>query len=141
MRPPPDHAVDAPELVEVDPFDLPEWLGEADVVWSGGSGLRTAHLVRGTLAGGPGQETACDLIAVDEAYPTVVATDDTRVRAHRAWRHGQVLVVRVQGRITLAAPGTRWTSEGVLDALSRLARAVGASAERYAVHLRIGDDR
>ena len=45
----------APLLVEVDPFDLPEWLGESDVVWSGGSGLRTAHLVEGALSGGPGQ--------------------------------------------------------------------------------------
>ena len=41
-----------PVLLEVDPFDLPEWLGEADVVWSSGSGLRTSHLVEGTLAGG-----------------------------------------------------------------------------------------
>ncbi len=131
----------APLLVEVDPFDLPEWLGGSEVVWSGGSGLRTAHLVEGTLAGGPGQETPCDLLAVDEAYPTIVASDDTRVRAHRAWRHGQVLVVRHDRRVTLAAPGTRWTSEGVLDAISRLARAVGASPEQFAVHLRIGDDR
>ncbi len=131
----------APLLVEVDPFDLPEWLGESDVVWSGGSGLRTAHLVEGALSGGPGQETPCDLLAVDEAYPTIVATDDTRVRAHRAWRHGQVLVVLHRDRVTLAAPGTRWTSEGVLDAMSRLARAVGASPEHFAVHLRIGDDQ
>ncbi len=130
-----------PALVEVDPFDLPEWLGDADVVWSGGSGLRTAHLVEGTLAGGPGQETPCDLLAVDEAYPSPVASEDTRVRAHRAWRHGQVLVVLSGERVTLAAPGTRWSTESVLDALSRLARAVGASPERYAVHLRIGDDR
>ncbi len=142
---------DAPALVDVDPFELPEWLGELDVVWYAGSGLRTAHLVVGALAAqqpGPAGRPAeperlgCSLVAVDEAHPVPVADDATRVRAHRAWRHGQVLVVQAPDGdgIALAAPGTRWSSEGVLDALARLARAVGASPERYAVHLRIGDD-
>ena len=38
----------------------------------------------------------------------------------------------------LAAPGTRFDPDLVLDALGRLARAVGAHAERYAALLRIG---
>ena len=135
-------------LSDLDPFDLPSWLGEGDVVWSATSGLRSGHLVGGTLheaGGSPGPdrrpcEHPCDLMAVDEAYPVAVAVDDVRVRAHQAWRHGQVLVCARGDRLVLAAPGTRWDAEGVLDALSRLARAVGASPERYAVHLRIGDD-
>ncbi len=131
-------------LSDLDPFDLPSWLGEGDVVWSATSGLRSGHLVGGTLhagsAEGGGAEHPCDLMAVDEAYPVVVAPDDVRVRAHQAWRHGQVLVCSREDRLVLVAPGTRWGAEGVLDALGRLARAVGASPERYAVHLRIGDD-
>lgn len=128
----------ATPLAELDPFDLPEWLGEGDVVWSAGSGLRTGYLVVGELCG-DGGALACDLMAVDEAYPVAVAEDRTRVSAHRAWRHGQVLLTARNGRLTLAAPGTRWDAGGVLDALGRLALAVGASAERYAVQLRIGD--
>ncbi len=131
-------------LSDLDPFDLPAWLGEGDVVWSATSGLRSGHLVGGTLheggTGGGGAEHPCDLMAVDEAYPVAVASDDVRVRAHQAWRHGQVLVCERGDRLVLAAPGTRWGAEGVLDALARLARAVGTSPERYAVHLRIGDD-
>lgn len=127
-------------LDDLDPFDLPEWLGEGDVVWSAGSGLRTAHHVVGLLTGAQGQDLACDLLAVDEAFPRTVAHDDDRVRAHRAWRHGQVLLTCRDDRLTLVAPGTRWDAEGVLDALARLAKAVGASPERYAVHLRIGGD-
>ncbi len=133
-------------LSDLDPFDLPAWLGEGDVVWSATSGLRSGHLVGGTLheAGASRirrrAEHPCDLMAVDEAYPVAVAVDDVRVRAHQAWRHGQVLVCAREDRLVLAAPGTRWDAEGVLDALARLARAVGASPERYAVHLRIGDD-
>ena len=133
---------DAPLLAEVDAFDLPEWLGEGEVDWTASSGLRAGHLVTGWLRGpGAQHEMACDLLAVDEAFPRPVADEATRVRAHQAWRHGQVLLVEVDGRVALAAPGTRWSAEGVLDALARLARAVGASPDRYAVRLRIGEDR
>ncbi len=130
----------APLLADLDAFDLPEWLGEGDVDWTAASGLRTGHLVSGLLRGADaGQSLACDLLAVDEAFPRPVADEAARVRAHQAWRHGQVLLVRHDDRLALAAPGTRWSPEDVLDALSRLARAVGASPERYAVRLRIGE--
>ncbi len=49
---------------------------------------------------------ACDLLAVDQAYPEPVADDDIRTRAHLAWRHGQVLLIEYEGRLTLAVPGT-----------------------------------
>lgn len=131
----------SPALDDVDPFDLPEWLGESEVTWTSASGVRTGHHVLGCLTGDGRDEVPCDLIAVDEAYPVPVADDATRLRAHQAWRHGQILLVTYDARLTLAVPGTGFTADLVLDALSRLAKAVGASPERYAARLRIGAER
>ena len=52
-----------------------------------------------------------------------------RSRAHRAWRHGQVLLVEHDARLTLAVPARELDAELVLDALARLAKAVGASPD------------
>ncbi|MGZ4450303.1 MAG: hypothetical protein ACXVWZ_11560 [Nocardioides sp.] len=128
------------DLVDVDPFDLPDWLGESDVVWEPDLGIRTGHHVRGHLMGA-GEQLPCDLLAVDEAYPVPVADDQARLHAHQAWRHGQLLLVEVDGRLTLAVPGTSFAADTVLDALSRLARAVGASTDRFSALLRIGTDK
>ena len=127
-------------IIDVDPFDLPEWLGTHDVVWRADAGLSTGHLVRGHLTAEPdaGLAIACDLLAVDEAYPAPVVDDETRLRVHQAWRHGQVVVGELDSRLVLAVPGTRFGPDLVLDALGRLARAVGARAERYAALLRLG---
>ena len=128
-------------LTDIDPFDLPEWLGTGDVVWRADEGLQTGHLVRGRLTAEPArasEELVCDLLAVDEAYPAPVVDDATRLRVHQAWRHGQVVIGEHGSRMVLAVPGTRFGPELVLDALGRLARAVGARAERYAVLLRLG---
>jgi hypothetical protein len=127
-----------PPITDVDPFDLPEWLGTEDVVWRADAGLSTGHLVAGRLTGEGHADLPCDLLAVDEAYPAPVTDDDSRLRVHQAWRHGQVVVGEHGGRLTLAAPGTAWTPERVLDALGRLARAVGARPERFAALLRLG---
>lgn len=133
--------IGSPDLTPVDPFDLPEWLGELDVTWSADDGLRTGSTVAGSLDA-TGQTTlACDLLAVDEAFPAPVAADSTRRRAHQAWRHGEVLLVERSGRLTLAVPGTTFSADLTLDAIGRLARSVGASADHYAVHLRIGVER
>lgn len=128
-------------LDEVDPFDLPEWLGVCDVTWTAASGVRTGHLVIGALSAEGHEEQVCDLLAVDEAYPAPVADDRTRLRAHQAWRHGQVLLVRHDARLALAVPGTSFTADIVLDALDRLARAVGSSPDHYTARLRIGAER
>ena len=135
-------------ITDIDPFDLPEWLGTGDVVWRADEGLQTGHLVRGRLAAdqsdhpaGASQEIVCDLLAVDEAYPAPVVDDEVRLGAHQAWRHGEVHLVDRAGRLTITVPGTSFTADLVLDALDRLARAVGASAERYAVRLRLTDGR
>jgi len=124
-------------VVEVDPFDLPDWMGESEVTWSADAGLHRNHRVRGALRGG-GHELPCDLLAVDEAYPAPVAEDATRLRAHQAWRHGQVQLASYDGRLTLLTPGREFSAEGVLDVIGRLAKAVGGSPERYAVLIRLG---
>ena len=121
---------------EVDPFDLPEWLGEGEVVWAADAGLRHAHHVRGLLRGGD-HELVCDLLAVDEAYPAPVADDRIRLQTHQAWRHGQVQLATYDDRLTLLTPGREFSAEGVLDVLGRLAKAVGASPDQYAVLLRL----
>lgn len=125
-------------LLDADPFDLPEWLGETEVTWTAASGVRTGHRVAGLLTAEGHPELTCDLLAIDDAYPAPVADDQTRLRAHQAWRHGQVLLITCDSRLTLAVPGTCFTADLVLEALSRLAKAVGASAERYTARLRIG---
>ncbi len=105
----------APHPDEVDPFDLPEWLGTDEVTWTSASG------------------------------PAPVVDDDTRTRAHQAWRHGQVLCVThppgPEGRLSLAVPGRDLTAGRALDALARLSKAVGASADDWSVVFRIGEER
>jgi hypothetical protein len=128
------------ELDDLDPFDLPDWLGEGEVTWEATTGLRTGHHVPGALSDGS-NALPCDLLAVDQAYPEPVARDDVRSRAHLAWQHGQVLLVSQAGRATLAVPAREFDAELVLDALARLAKAVGASPDHYAARLLIGRDR
>ena len=129
-------------LADLDPFDLPDWLGTSDVTWTAESGLRTGHHVTGRLDAEDSTRDSvdlpCDLLAVDEAYPAPVASDDVRKRAHQAWRLGQILLQEHDSRLTLAVPGTTFTADLVLDALSRLAKAVGGSPEHYTARLRIG---
>ena len=130
-----------PALTVADPFDLPEWLGRSDVTWTAEAGLRSGYAVPGHLGADGHDVLPCDLLAVDVAYPLPVATDTIRHDAHQAWRHGQVLPVRANDRLTLAVPGTGFTADLVLDALGRLAKAVGASEDHYSVRLRIGVER
>ena len=125
-------------ITDIDPFDLPDWLGTHDVVWRSDAGLRTGHLVQGRLTSDGADDVVCDLLAVDEAYPEPVVDDATRLRVHQAWRHGQVVIGELGSRMVLAVPGTQFGPELVLEALARLARAVGAHAERYAALLRLG---
>lgn len=131
-------------LVESDPFDLPEWLGERDVVWRPERGLRTGHLVPGHLYSPSDtsiEPVACDLVAVDEAYPVPVTGPEIRVRAHQVWKHGQVLLTLHEERLTLAVPGTEFSADLSLECLDRLALAVGASPDDYSALLRIGQRR
>lgn len=122
----------------VDPFDLPEWLGESQVTWTPVSGIASSHHVRGLLTG-EGHELVCDLHAVDEAYPAPVADDDTRHTAHQAWHHGQVHLGSLDGRLTLLAPGTGFDADQVVEVMTRFVKALGATPDDFAVHLRLGD--
>lgn len=126
---------------DVDPFDLPEWLGSPDIMWESEAGLRTGYLVRGMLQNSAEDHLSCALLAVDEAYPRPVVPDDVRTRAHQAWHHGQVLLVEHEEALTLAVPGRRFDADLVLEAMTRLAKAVGAPADDWSVLLRLGSAR
>lgn len=120
----------------VDPFDLPEWLGEGDVTWTARSSVRGSHRVSGELASGP-DVLVCDLLAADHAFPQPVLDEKWRHQAHQAWTYGQVLLVEYDGRLTLAVPGTRFTADDILETLARLARAVGVNPDRFVASLRL----
>lgn len=124
--------------VAVDPFDLPEALGSGPVTWSSTDALAAGHLVRGVLEASDDSRLDCDLLAVDQAYPAPVASEAVRLLVHQAWRHGQVHLMSYDGRLTLLVPGTSFTADLAMDAISRLAKALGATPSSFAVHLRLG---
>lgn len=155
MTPPDQHTPAG--WVEADPFDLPEWLGTTTVTWCSSSPLRAAARVVGELvAGGPLGEPltvtrsggdnprpaplGCDLLAVDEAYPAPVADAELRRAAHQAWRRDEVFLANVHERLVLAVPGSGFDADRALDAVARLAKAVGAAPAAYAVCLKVGRD-
>jgi len=129
--------VAAPAVTAVDPFDLPDWIGEEVVTWQAVSSLSGGHLVTGSLQGMASQEHDCDVLACDLAYPVPVLNEAWRHDAHQAWTLGEVLVVSYNRRLTLVVPGTSVTAEPVLEAVRRLARAVGARPDRFTVALRL----
>jgi hypothetical protein len=129
---------DPPTYDEQDPFDLPGWLGEASVTWQSEEGLATGHRVVGALTATDREGLPCDLLAVDDAYPEPVASDALRVRAHQVWRHGEVLVAVDGPRLLLLVPGSNVHADDAIEAVGRLARAVGARPGSWAVLLRVG---
>ncbi len=128
----------SPPLVSsVDPFDLPEWLGAGqDVTWSAVGSVHDGHLVRGELTG-EGDPMICDLLGADQAFPQPVLDDGWRRQVHQAWTHGQVLLLEYDGRLTLAVPGTAFTADRALEAIGRLAKAVGVKPGRFLAALRL----
>lgn len=139
-------------VAAVDPFDLPEWLGTAQMVWAAQSSVRGNHQVVGQLTGKPtagsgtgsaagptagNGQIACDLLAADQAFPQPVLDEKWRRAAHQSWNHGQVLLIEYDGRLTLAVPGTAFTADLVLETLARLAKAVGVSPEQFVAALQL----
>lgn len=122
--------------VEVDPFDLPDWLGTADVTWSTESRLGAQARLRGSLVA-EHNEIGCDVVAADEAYPAPVVAESVRADVHRSWTHGEVHLVQRAGRLTLLVPATRLSTDDVLEALRRLAKAVGAPPGNFRVSVRL----
>lgn len=122
----------------VDPFELPEWLGTDDVTWSALCALGKPR-VPGVLRSDTGSgELTCDLLAADVACPAPSVDEPTRTRIHQAWRDGQVELLAEEGRLTLGVPGTAQDADLVLEAIGRLAQAVGASPAHFGVRLRAG---
>jgi hypothetical protein len=124
-------------VAQVDPFDLPEWLGVEEVGWTAAGALTDQHRVRGRLDGRPGGHSLeCDLLAVDQAWPRPVVGEQWRRLAHGEWIRGEVLLLHLDGRLTLAFPGTAVDADRALEAVGRLARAVGVPPARFLVTLR-----
>jgi CYTH domain-containing protein len=126
----------APVVAEADAFDLPEWLGTEEVTWTARATIHDVARVGGELGAGA-ECLACDLLAADQAFPVPVLDEKWRQHAHQAWTHGQVLLVEYDGRLTLAVPGTGFTADLVLEALTRLAKAVGVKPDRFVAALRL----
>jgi hypothetical protein len=127
-----------PTVEPVDAFDLPDWVGEGQVTWRALSSLAGSHVVTGELDGGSrGATLACDVLACDPAYPMPVLSEAWRHDAHQAWALGEVLLVAYEARLTLVVPGTVVTAEPTLEAVRRLARAVGSKPDRFTVALRL----
>jgi hypothetical protein len=119
----------------VDPFDLPEWLGTGAVTWTAESSVRSGHHVSGRLSG-VGGSVSCDLLGADQAYPQPVLAERWRQQCHQAWTHGEVLLVQYGDRLTLAVPGTAFSADLALEAVGRLAKAVGVDPSAFVVALR-----
>jgi hypothetical protein len=126
----------AAEVSALDPFDLPEWLGDGPLAWTAHSALHGSAVVSGQLCAGS-SSIACDLLCADLAFPEPVLDEQWRRSAHQAWTFGQVLLVEYDGRPTLAVPGTGFTADLVLEALARLAKAIGVPPDRFAATLRL----
>ena len=127
-------------VAEVDPFDLPDWLGTTQVTWTSAGSVHAGHLIEGELTGGEvtgdGMTLACDLLGADQAYPEPVLTEDWRIRSHRAWTHGQVQLLLVDSRLTLAVPGTHFTADRAVEVLARFAQSLGRKPSQFVVALR-----
>lgn len=137
---------------EVDPFELPDWLGSEQVLWHatderddsevfGGLGnlasLATVHgEVRPLREDGP-DPLVLDLLGVDVAWPKPVCDEDSRHQAHEAWHYGQVALLDRAGRVTLGVPCTEFSSDLVCEAVRRFSKAVGAEPAHFLVQLRL----
>jgi hypothetical protein len=121
----------------VDAFDLPEWLGVEDVTWTAVTSLGKAPRVTGSLQGASGASLECDVLACDLAYPETVLEEQWRAAGHRAWQLGETELLEYDDRLTLVVPGTRVRVEAALEAIRRLAKAVGAPSSRFTVAIRL----
>ena len=139
MRVPGPDAVAVP----VDAFDLPEWVGQQDVVWRPrvalGTPLVPGELTPDTPGATPADQPTltCDVLACDRAYPEPALPEPWRREAHAQWALQQVLLVEVAGRLTLVCPGIDVEVDSALESLRRLAKAVGVPSSRFTAALRL----
>jgi hypothetical protein len=125
----------ARDIRAFDPFDLPDWTGTEQVCWQSEDPLSDEAWVRGSLTAQPDLRHPLDLVAVDEVYPRSATTEELRRRAHQAWSIGEVLLVERNGRVAIAAPGTRFDANAACELLRRFARAVGAPPSNVTVSI------
>jgi hypothetical protein len=127
--------------VEVDPFELPDWLGQEQVLWQATDergGRESAATIHGVLRPLQGEEElTLDLLGVDAAWPKPVCDEESRHLAHEAWHYGQVVLLDVEGRVTLGVPCTGFSTDLVCEAVRRFSKAVGAEPRRFLVQLRL----
>ncbi|WP_235735997.1 hypothetical protein [Nocardioides alcanivorans] len=125
-------------MTPVDPFDLPEWLGTSEVTWRALRTERGGHLIHGELSAPEVEPLACNLLAIDQAWPHALAEAEVRERVHLTWHNGEVDLMEVDGELTLVSPGSAFSSARVMLILERLARAVGAHPDHYVAAIRLG---
>ena len=126
-----------PVVSPVDAFELPEWLGVEEVTWTAVTSLGSSPQVTGALSAASGATLDCDILACDLAYPRSVLGETWRAAAHQSWQLGETHLIEYDGRLTLVVPGTSVGVETALDAVRRLAKAVGAPSQRFTVAIRL----
>jgi hypothetical protein len=117
----------------VDAFDLPDWLGTSLVGWHSTSPIDGAARVSGQFRNHGASSQDLDLLAVDAAFPLPVCPDPERRLAHRSWHYGEVVLLRIDGRIAAGVPGRCFDANLACEALRRVARSVGADPARFSV--------
>jgi hypothetical protein len=121
-------------IAPFDPFELPDWTGTEPVTWQADAPLDAGALIPGTLRAGAATQQL-DLVAVDAAYPAAVCPESIRVQVHQAWQLGEVVLLDIDGRVVVAAPGTGFDANGVCDVLRRFGKAVGAPDHNLTVSI------
>jgi len=118
-----------------DPFDLPDWVGAGECVWTTSDSIGQAR-VEGVLSGGAGKIELA-VLASDVAYPRPVLGEQLRHDTHQAWAHGQVLLLGDGDRFALPVPGTALDIDMLCEAIRRFARSVGAAPASFTVALQL----
>lgn len=123
------------DIVVVDAFDLPEWLGTQPVSWHATSALADGPHVTGVLRATEGLQTELDLLAVDAAYPLPVCPELQRAAAHQAWQYGEVVLLTIGGRLSAGVPGRQFDANLACETLRRVAKSVAAEAGTFTVSI------
>ena len=119
-----------------EPFELPDWLGHDDLVWSLDGPLAAAQ-VRGTLRGAGEHQLRLDIVCADAAYPAPVVPELIRRECHLSWHHGQVMVLANAVSHALGVPVSDLDADTACEALRRFAAAIAVDVERVRVLIRL----
>lgn len=119
-----------------DPFDLPEWLGEHDLVWAADASTGGAS-TPGSLRAADELVLSLTVLAADVAYPVPVVAESVRAQVHQAWQYGQVALLAAADSYAVAVPATSVDVDLLCEVLRRFAKAIGVAAERVSVLVRL----